>query len=73
MDVKFLERIPATGERLYQFTAVDDCTRIRVLKVYYRCNRRTAIQFLNEIRKRLPFRICVLQRDNGAEFQSGFH
>ena len=23
-----------TGKRLYQFTAIDDCTRIRVLKVY---------------------------------------
>ena len=34
MDVKFLERIPGTAKRLYQFTAIDDCTRIRVLKVY---------------------------------------
>jgi hypothetical protein len=32
MDVKFLERIP--GKCLYQFTAIDDCTRIRVLEVY---------------------------------------
>jgi transposase-like protein len=30
MDVKFLERIPGTRKRLYQFTAIDDCTRIRV-------------------------------------------
>ena len=30
MDVKFLERIPGTKKRLYQFTAIDDCTRIRV-------------------------------------------
>src|SRR5262245_9921494 len=27
MDVKFLERIPGTRKRLYQFTAIDDCTR----------------------------------------------
>ena len=73
MDVKFLERIPGTGKRLYQFTAIDDCTRIRVLKVYDRCNQRTAIRFLNEVRKRLPFRIMTLQTDNGAEFQSRFH
>ena len=33
LDVKFLERIPGTRRRLYQFTAIDDCTRIRVLKV----------------------------------------
>lgn len=73
MDVKFLERIPGTTKRLYQFTAIDDCTRIRVLKIYDSCNQRTAIRFLNEVRKRLPFRIHVLQTDNGAEFQSQFH
>ena len=39
MDVKFLERIPGTRRRLYQFTAIDDCTRIRVLKIYDRCNQ----------------------------------
>jgi hypothetical protein len=32
LDVKFLERIAGTGKRLDQFTAIDDCTRNRVLK-----------------------------------------
>ena len=73
MDVKFLERIPGTRKRLYQFTAVDDCTRIRVLKVYDACNQRTAIRFADEVLRRLPFRVRVVQTDNGAEFQSQFH
>ena len=73
MDVKFLERIPGTRKRLYQFTAIDDCTRIRVLKVYDACNQATAITFMNEVLRRLPFRIHVVQTDNGAEFQSHFH
>jgi transposase InsO family protein len=73
VDVKFLERIPGTRKRLYQFTAIDDCTRIRVLKIYDRCNQATAIQFVDEVRRRLPFRILVVQTDNGAEFQSHFH
>ena len=64
MDVKFLERIPGTRKRLYQFTAIDDCTRIRVLKVYDACNQHSAIQFLDEVRRRLLFRIHVLQTDN---------
>ena len=34
VDVKFLERIPGTRRRLFQFTAIDDCTRIRVLKIF---------------------------------------
>ena len=73
MDVKFLERIPGTRKRLYQFTAIDDCTRIRVLKVYDACNQTTAIRFIDEVIRRLPFRIQVVQTDNGAEFQSHFH
>ena len=73
MDVKFLERIPGTRKRLYQFTAIDDCTRIRVLKVYDACNQGTAIRFIDEVVRRLPFRVHVIQTDNGAEFQSQFH
>jgi transposase InsO family protein len=73
LDVKFLERIPGTRRRLYQFTAIDDCTRIRVLKIYDGCNQRTAIQFIDEVVRRLPFRVHVVQTDNGAEFQSAFH
>ncbi len=73
LDVKFLERIPGTRRRLYQFTAIDDCTRIRVLKVFDACNQRTAILFIDEVIRRLPFRVHVVQTDNGAEFQSQFH
>jgi transposase InsO family protein len=73
LDVKFLERIAGTSKRLYQFTAIDDCTRIRVLKVYDACNQRTAIRFVDEVLRRLPFRVHVIQTDNGAEFQSQFH
>jgi len=73
MDVKFLERIPGTRKRLFQFTAIDDCTRIRVLKVYDTCNQTTAIRFIDEVVRRLPFRVHVVQTDNGAEFQSRFH
>jgi transposase InsO family protein len=73
LDVKFLERIAGTAKRLYQFTAIDDCTRIRVLKIYDSCNQTSAIRFVNEVIKRLPFRVLVIQTDNGAEFQSRFH
>ena len=73
LDVKFLERIAGSRKRLYQFTAIDDCTRIRVLKIYDACNQSTAIRFMDEVRRRLPFRVLVVQTDNGAEFQSRFH
>ena len=60
LDVKFLERIPATRRRLYQFTAIDDCTRIRILKVYDACNQSSAIRFIDEVLRRLPFRVHVV-------------
>jgi transposase InsO family protein len=73
LEVKVLERIAGTRKRLYQFTAIDDCTRIRVLKIYDACNQGTAIRFIDEVLRRLPFRVLVVQTDNGAEFQSHFH
>lgn len=73
MDVKFLERIPGTKKRLYQFTAIDDCTRIRVLKIYDACNQTASVDFANEVIRRLPFRIQLIQTDNGSEFGSHFH
>ena len=68
-----LERIPGTRKRMYQYTAIDDCTRIRVLKVYDANNQETAVRFIDEVIRRLPFRILVVQTDNGAEFQTKFH
>lgn len=73
LDVKFLERIAGSRKRLYQFTAIDDCTRIRVLKIYDSCNQASAIRFVDEVIRRLPFRVLAIQTDNGAEFQSRFH
>lgn len=73
VDVKFLERIPVTNRRLYQFTAIDDCTRIRILKIFDTCTQRSAIAFIEDVLRRLPFRVHAVQTDNGPEFQSQFH
>ena len=35
--------------------------------------RQTAIQFLDYVLDKLPFRVERIQTDNGAEFQSAFH
>ncbi|MFE3412003.1 DDE-type integrase/transposase/recombinase [Streptomyces mirabilis] len=59
--------------KYYQFTAIDDCTRLRVLRIYPTLNQATAIQFLDYVIQRLPFQVEVIQTDNGAEFQSAFH
>jgi hypothetical protein len=36
----------------YQFTAIDDCTRLRVLRIYPKLNQQTAIQFLDYVLER---------------------
>ena len=71
LDVKFLERIAGTRRRLYQFTAIDDCTRIRVLKIYDACNQRTARLFIDEVVRRLRFRVHVIQTDKGGRVPVG--
>ena len=38
----------------YQFTAIDDCTRLRVLRIYPRFNQKTAIQFADYVLEKLP-------------------
>jgi hypothetical protein len=77
LDVKFIQPLPArqTGARRKhdQFTAIDDCTRLRVLRIYPKLNQKTAIQFLDYVLERLPFSVEVIQTDNGVEFGASFH
>ncbi len=73
LDVKFIRPLAGSRTKHYQFTDIDDCTRIRVLRIYDRLNQATAIRFLDYVLEKLPFRVEVIQTDNGAEFQSAFH
>ena len=75
VDVKFIEPLGQTGKkkRYYQFTAIDDCTRLRILRAYPRCDQRTSIQFIDYTMSKLPFAVERVQTDNGQEFGSAFH
>jgi transposase InsO family protein len=73
IDVKFIAPLKGSRRKHYQFTAIDDCTRIRVLRIFDRLNQATAIRFLDYVLERLPFQVEVIQTDNGAEFGSQFH
>lgn len=75
VDVKFLIFDTQEGKKLkrFQFTAIDDSTRIRALKIYEKHNQLSAIDFINYVIDRFPFRINTIQTDNGHEFQSKFH
>lgn len=56
------------GNNLHQFTAIDDCTRLRVLRLYNARNAKNAVAFVDEIVAAFPFPIQRIQTDRGAEF-----
>jgi len=75
VDVKFLNFVDNKGNKVrrYQYTAIDDATRIRALRVYERHNQANAIDFINYVVEKFPFRIKMIRTDNGSEFQAKFH
>ena len=75
MDVKFLNLKTSQGKmvRRFQYTAVDNATRIRSLKIYDRHTQANAIDFIDHVVDRFPFRIHTVRTDHGHEFQAKFH
>lgn len=53
---------------LYQYTAIDDCTRIRVLALYRRRTAANSLLFLEKVIEEMPFPIQRIQTDRGREF-----
>jgi transposase InsO family protein len=73
VDVKFLTFYRYRKKiRRFQYTAIDDATRVRVLKVYEKHTMANAIDFINHLLKEFPFRVKQIRTDNGHEFQSMF-
>jgi transposase InsO family protein len=56
------------ADDLFQYTAIDDCTRIKVVGLYPSRSADSSLQFLEEVRQSLPFPIQRLQTDRGQEF-----
>jgi len=75
VDVKFLtlEQKKGGTVRRYQCTAIDDATRVRALKIYKRHTQASAIDFINYVVEKFPFRIQTIRSDRGHEFQALFH
>src|SRR6266850_3604015 len=69
VDVKVIK---INGKKAYQYTALDDCTRFRVLRLYRELNQRSSLDFLSELRRAMPFPVRRLQCDNGTEFPLAF-
>ena len=75
IDVKFLTFNGNDGAKLkrYQYTAIDDATRIRALQIYDRHTQKNTIHFVNHVIEKFPFRIQQIRTDRGHEFQAQFH
>jgi len=66
--VKFLtftDKSAGKEIKRFQSTAIDDATRARALQIYSGYNHRFAIEFIEYICDRFPFRIHTIQADNG--------
>ena len=74
IDVKFVPYNCLKGEAkrdekwLYQFTAIDECTRMRFVYGYDNHSAATAEDFMKRVQAAFPFKIQQVQTDNGAEF-----
>jgi transposase InsO family protein len=53
---------------LYQYTAIDDCSRWQVLGVYPNRNAASTLDFLERVRAGMPFPVQRIQTDRGGEF-----
>jgi len=55
-------------KHLYQWTAIDECTRIRFIYGFEEHTPENSVKFLKMLQKAFPFKIQVIQTDNGTEF-----
>ena len=54
--------------KCYQFTAIDDCTRLRVMRLFPSKHKENTVNFLYEIMSNFDFPIQRIQTDWGTEF-----
>lgn len=56
------------ASRLYQYTAIDDCTRYKVIGLFRNRTAKDTLDFLEQVFDRMPFPIQRIQTDRGQEF-----
>jgi len=69
IDVKYVpSKCPSDGKKYYQYTAVDECTRLTFRQMYDEHSTYSSKLFLAEMFKYFPFPIREAQTDNGTEW-----
>jgi transposase InsO family protein len=56
------------GKHLYQWTAIDECTRVRFIYGFEEHTPENTVRFFKLLQKVFPFKIQTVQTDNGTEF-----
>lgn len=56
------------GKHLYQWTAIDECTRYRFIYGFEEHTPENTVKFFKMLQKAFPFIIQTVQTDNGTEF-----
>jgi transposase-like protein len=74
IDVKYVPKdcLVKGLPQLYQYTAVDECTRLRCWVIFDEHSNWNAVRFLHYVIQKFPFKIQCVQTDNGTEFTSAF-
>ena len=60
------------GKHLYQWTAIDECTRMRFIYGFEEHTPENTVKFLKMLINVFPFPIKTIQTDNGTEFTYKF-
>jgi len=60
------------GKKMYQWTAIDECTRVRYVYGYDEHTPKNSVNFLERFLKWFPFETMCIQTDNGVEFTYKF-
>lgn len=60
------------GKHFYQWTAIDECTRVRFVYGFEEHTPENSVKFLELLQEAFPFQIQTIQTDNGTEFTYKF-
>jgi transposase InsO family protein len=60
------------GKKMYQWTAIDECTRWRFVYGFDEHTPENSVKFLKMLIETFPFEILTIQTDNGVEFTYKF-
>jgi transposase InsO family protein len=71
VDIKYVP-YRVDGRQAFQYTALDDCTRLRVVRFFPELTNSAGLAFLAMLRAAFPFRLTTVQTDNDSTFTNWY-